>query len=106
MQMLISTSLQLTWEEGISFTSREEVRLGQDPQHTIYGLYSPWNSLGQNRSPGDLPNPEVEPRSPELQVDSLPADPQGEPLLLIMGYKYAYLRVHAGFYIRKGLSAQ
>ena len=79
MQTLISTSLQLTWEEGISFTSREEVRLGQDPQHTIYGLYSPWNSLGQNRSPGDLPNPEVEPRSPELQVDSLPAEPQGKP---------------------------
>ena len=48
----------------------------------------------------------MESRSPELQVDSLPADPQGEPLLLIMGYKYAYLRVRAGFYIRKGLSAQ
>ena len=28
-------------------------------------------------SPGDLPNPEIEPRSPALQADSLPAEPQG-----------------------------
>ena len=30
-------------------------------------------------SPGDLPNLETEPRSPALQVDSLPAEPQGSP---------------------------
>ena len=30
-------------------------------------------------SPGDLPKPEIEPRSPTLQVDSLPAEPQGKP---------------------------
>jgi len=29
-------------------------------------------------SPGDLPNPGIEPRSPALQVDSLPAEPQGK----------------------------
>ena len=28
---------------------------------------------------GDLPNPGVEPRSPVLQADSLPAEPQGKP---------------------------
>ena len=28
---------------------------------------------------GDLPNPGIEPRSPALQVDSLPAEPQGKP---------------------------
>ena len=44
-----------------------------------HGLYSPWNSPGQNPSPEDLPNPGVEPRSPALQVDSLPAEPQGKP---------------------------
>ena len=69
------------------------------------GLYSPWNSPGQNirvgrgcteldtteatqqqqqqqqpfPSPGDHPNPDFKPRSPTLQVDSLPAEPQGEP---------------------------
>ena len=30
-------------------------------------------------SPGDLPNPGIEPRSPTLQVDALPAESQGKP---------------------------
>ena len=30
-------------------------------------------------SPGDLANPGIEPRSPTLQADSLPAVPQGKP---------------------------
>ena len=30
-------------------------------------------------SPEDLPNPGIEPSSPTLQVDSLPAEPQGKP---------------------------
>ena len=30
-------------------------------------------------SPGDLPNPGIEPRSPALLVDSLPTKPQGKP---------------------------
>ena len=34
-------------------------------------------------SPGDLPNPGVEPRSPALQVDYLPTEPQGKPKLVI-----------------------
>ena len=29
-------------------------------------------------SPGDLPNPGTKPRSPTLQADSLPAEPQGK----------------------------
>ena len=33
-------------------------------------------------SPVDLPNPGIEPRSPTLQADSLPDEPQGKPLLL------------------------
>ena len=31
-------------------------------------------------SPGYLPNPGIEPRSPALQADSLPAEPQGKPI--------------------------
>ena len=31
-------------------------------------------------SPGDLPDPEIKPRSPALQVDSWPSDPPGKPL--------------------------
>jgi len=30
-------------------------------------------------SPGDLPNPGIELRSPTLQAYSLPAEPQGKP---------------------------
>jgi len=30
-------------------------------------------------TPGDLPNPGIQPRSPALQVDSLPAEPLGKP---------------------------
>ena len=30
-------------------------------------------------SPGDLPNPGIEPRSPAWQTDSLPAEPPGKP---------------------------
>ena len=30
-------------------------------------------------SPGDLPSPGIKPRSPALQVDSLPVEPQGKP---------------------------
>jgi len=32
-------------------------------------------------TPGDLPDPEIEPESPALQVDSLPSEPglQGSP---------------------------
>ena len=51
-----------------------------------HGLYSPWNSPGQNTGvgslfllQGSLLNPGVEPRSPALQADSLPAEPQEKP---------------------------
>ena len=44
-------------------------------------VYSPWNSLGQNTGVGSLSllqgnllNPWIEPRSPALQGDSLPAE--------------------------------
>ena len=32
-------------------------------------------------SPGDLPNQGIEPKSPTWQVDSLPAEPPGKPLI-------------------------
>jgi len=34
-------------------------------------------------SPRDLPNPGIEPRSPALQADSLPAEPQGKPFAIV-----------------------
>ena len=52
-----------------------------------HALYIPWNSSGRNTrvgslslpSPGDLPNPGIELRSPTLQADSLPTEPQRKP---------------------------
>ena len=46
--------------------------------------YSPWNSLDQNTRVGRLSLlqgifPGIEPRSPTLQADSLPPEPQGKP---------------------------
>ena len=50
-----------------------------------HGLYSQWNSPGQNTGvgnlsllQGDLPNPGIKPRSPALQADALPAEPPGK----------------------------
>ena len=54
-----------------------------------HGLYSPWNSLGQNTEVGfpssvDLPDPGIKPGSPALQADSLPtelSEPVSTPIL-------------------------
>ena len=48
--------------------------------HTVHGiLQAVYWSGWLFPSPGDLPNPGIKPRSPILQVDSLPAEPQGKP---------------------------
>ena len=35
-------------------------------------------------SPGDLPDPGIEPRSPALQADALLSEPQGSPYMDIL----------------------
>ena len=39
-------------------------------------------------SPGDLPNPGIEPMSPALQADSLPSEPPGKPTNMMILPKY------------------
>ena len=39
-------------------------------------------------SPGDLPNPGIEPGSPALQADSLPSEPQGEHATVIPSWSH------------------
>ena len=64
---------------------RKEVKAAQScpTLHTVHGLL---------HSRRDLPNPGIEPRSPALQVDSLPSEPPEKPkntgvgsLLLLQG---------------------
>ena len=54
--------------------------------YNLPGSSCPWGFSRQEQwcglpcsPPGDLPNPGIEPRSSTLQVDSLPAEPQGKP---------------------------
>ena len=81
--------------DGINFlhsdVSESESRSVVSNSLRPHGLFSPWNSPGQDTgvgstpgdlqwdSPGDLPNPGIKPRSPTLQEDSLPAEPPGKP---------------------------
>ena len=46
----------------------------------------PEYGVGSLSSPGDLPNPGIEPRSPALRVDSLPAETPGKPNNLEINY--------------------
>ena len=73
-----------------------------------YGLYSPWNSPGQNTGVGSLSllqglfptqvsNPGIEPRYPSLQVGSLPSEPQGKPIYYITDGEQRDLRM--SFYL-------
>ena len=41
-------------------------------------------------SPGDLPNPGIEPRSPTLQADSLPAEPRYHWANNFIEYQFSY----------------
>ena len=45
-------------------------------------------------SPGDLPNPRIEPRSLTLQVDSLPAEPQEKPKNTGVGSLFLLQRIY------------
>ena len=60
-----------------------EGRLVMSDSLPPHGLYSPWNSPGQNTGvgslfllQGDLPDPGIKLRSPALQAGSLPSEPQ------------------------------
>ena len=46
----------------------------QAPLSMEFSRQEYWNGL-PFPTPGDLPNPGIEPRSPALQVDSLPSEP-------------------------------
>ena len=66
------------WSEG---SSKSESCSVVSDSLLPHGVYSPWNSPGQNTgvrrhfpSPGGLPDPGIKLRSPALQADSLPTE--------------------------------
>ena len=65
--------LSLTWLFTTPWTvaCQGPLSMGFSRQEYWSGLLFPF--------PGDLPDPEIEPRSPALQADSLPSKPPGKP---------------------------
>ena len=58
-------------------------------------------------SPGDLPSPGFKPRSPKLQVDSLPAEPQGKPSwkpVNIKNFVFVFFLMFTGFQLKYSIS--
>ena len=55
----------------------------QAPLSTGFSRQEYWSGL-PFPSPGDLPNPGIEPGCPSLQTDALPSEPPGKPLLLLL----------------------
>ena len=49
----------------------------QAPLNIGFSMQEYWSRL-PFPSPGDLPNPEIEPRSPTLQADTLTSEPPGK----------------------------
>ena len=50
----------------------------QAPLSMGFSRQESWSGL-PFPSPGDLPDPGIEPRSPALQADALPSEPPGKP---------------------------
>ena len=50
-------------------------------------------------SPGDLPDPGIKSRSPELQADSLPSEPQGKPYKLTPNTRWIFIKRVKGYFL-------
>ena len=70
--------LPLSYQEAPKMSlNRESCPVVSDSLQ-LHGLYSPWNSPGQNTG-GDFPTQGSNPGWPTLQMESLPAEPPGKP---------------------------
>ena len=80
----VAISFSNAWKWKVKVKSLSSVRLLATPwtvaHQAVHGIFQArileWVAFP---SPGDLPNPGIEPRSPALQADSLPVEPQGKP---------------------------
>ena len=51
------------------------------PGSSVHGIFQEYWSGLPFPSPGDLPDPRIEPGFPTLQIDTLPSEPPGKPEL-------------------------
>ena len=63
-----------------------EMAAHQAPPSLGFSRQEYWSGL-PFPSPGDLPNPGIEPRSPALQADALSSEPPGKPFLKVTTFK-------------------
>ena len=61
----------------------------QAPVSMGFSRQEDWSGL-PFPSPGDLPNPGMEPGSPEFEADSLSTEPQGKPYHIVKGCSLMY----------------
>ena len=80
---LVAQSCLTMWSHGLQ-PSRHLCPQGFSRQEYRSGLPCP--------PPGDLPNPGIKPRSPTLQADSLPSEPQVKPSLSYDNSIFNFLR--------------
>ena len=67
----------------VSWEIISSCRAAINQSREFHGLYRPEHWSGEPFPPrGDLPNPEIKPRSPTLQADSFPSEPPGNPMIL------------------------
>ena len=76
-----SLSLVLLFETPCTVAYQAPLSMGFSRQECWSGLPFP--------SPGDLPDPGIEPRSPTSQADALPSEPPGKPMVKEVSPKYA-----------------
>ena len=69
---MCALSFSRVWLFATPWTVARQVPLSMGFSRREY-----WSGLPRP-PPGDIPNPGIEPRSPTLQVDSLPSEPQGK----------------------------
>ena len=89
---------------GLQSESRSVVSDSLQP----HGLYSPWNSPGQDTGvgslsllQGNLPNPGIEPRSSALQADSLPTELSGKPHM-VLGKLINLTKIQFSLFVKLG----
>ena len=79
----------------------------QAPLSMVFSRQEYWSGL-PFPSPGDLPDPGIEPWSPALRADSLPSEPSGKPtfylkcksdvILLSFSFYHPHSRTQATYY--------